>query len=227
VQNSGTNITTNSTTGTASLTGIAAQKGLVCLFTKGNSDTAAVSTVTDTQGNTWTRAAGTDSALNSRRVDMWFTNSSASGSITVTVTLGNASQFRVEIIELSKYVAVDASGTNSNSSNTNTFNCAASTALDTIANTILISAVALNSSVTSFAAGSGFTLISSNPSTSPNNVHGTQSGQFEAAQTDNRCAITTTGTTRQGPGICASFKEATPPSIFPRRRRESQRSQAL
>lgn len=202
-----TNVTT-STTGNATLT-VANQVGLVMIWTKGNSSASTPTGITDTQGNTWIHV-GSAEVLNSRAVDIWYTNSTAAGSVTATLTNSAAHTWQMHFFELTKYIALDQNSTFSNNSSTNTFHCAATTALDTTANAIVFATIAMNGSVTSFIPDLTFTIRASDPTTL---LYAVQTAEFEAAQTDQRGTFTTFGTARQGPGKSASFIEATPPVI--------------
>lgn len=188
---------------------VAAKRGFVVMYVKGNATAGIIDTITDSTGETLIEI-GSSIAVSSRRVRAFYLNTVASGSRTITVTVTVAADYAVHIFELSNYVVLGDISSLQNSTNTNTFHCSAATRIDTLANSLVFGMLALTGAVTTVSedVGSGYTLHSS--SVSGGNLFAIQYGQFEAVQTDLRSTFTTTGSAVQGPGKSFSFVKSNP-----------------
>lgn len=162
-------------------------------------------TVTDSQGNTWSKTHGGSTlrqVQNGRSVAVHCAVGVAAGATTVTCTCdGASSQFAVQVYELSA-CEIDTWSSFGNSSSTTTFHLAAVSEINTVANVYVTGGAAFNASPTSIVAPTGFTLRNSGTS-SP--FYATIDEETEAAETAERATLTLT-TARLGPGILVSWK---------------------
>lgn len=198
---SGVDVATSST-GSRTLT-VTSGTLLIALFGSSNSTAAEAANVTDSQGNTWTRHIV--EAYSNRSVSIWCATATASESITITGTYTSSTNWHFHCLALDVAAEIDTSSSFRNSTVTNTFYAGAVGQINTTTNVLIVSINSLNAVVTDWAATTGFTRITA---AAPPLTHVVmvQYKQAEAAETAQRCQSITTGSSRNGPGVVASFK---------------------
>ena len=181
---------------------VTAGNRIVVLTARSSSNTSSVSSITDSQGNTYTQHVS--QGQNSRLCDVWSAVMSSSGSNTITAVYTAAHNWHASFLELEACV-LDTFSSFGNSSNSTTVYTAAAGEIDTQPNALLLSVFAANAGTGTVSPASGFTLLAS--TTGGNHCFGVQVKQSEAGETDQRCLFTL-ATQRLGPGAAISFVNA-------------------
>lgn len=118
-------------------------------------DGAAINSVTDSQGQTWTLAVtATDG---SRRVAQYHCANAFTGSLTVTVGLAASDTTFLWLVEATKGAAVSVPGTDSTSTASGTSHPHGATGVDAISGDLLMTVAAQSSSLTDETPAAGYT----------------------------------------------------------------------
>jgi hypothetical protein len=102
---------TSSTPSASYSTSVAAGDTLVGAFALGGAGVVTVTSVTDSQGNTWTRAVSANADLVGDDAEIWYASAGSTGADTVTLHLSGPVRANVTLAEFSAAAAVDVVST--------------------------------------------------------------------------------------------------------------------
>jgi hypothetical protein len=168
----------------------------------------AVSTVTDSAGNTWARAvASAQGGITAENVEIWYAKITAGGGTrpTVTITMASSTNFNSVLRIYSNIAGLDVTATNADTTNQTT-QSTGTTAATTVATELVFAAAEMRSgsSVYTISAGSGYsdlnaigTLVSGTFAFMPVEANvvtttGTQTATFTTSQSANYVAAIAT-----------------------------------
>jgi hypothetical protein len=174
--------------------------------------------VTDDRSGIWTPAAQND-ANSGRQAEIWYSVNHPGGATTVTVSVNSGTTScdvcLIEVAGAAISSPVDDFDSFDNLTSTNTFYQANTTGFNTTTDSIIFAVQALNGSVTTITADGTYTLLNSATTAFGAGAFLHHYRITTTALTDHRPTVTTTGTTRQGPGACAAFVVGSSGGLFP------------
>lgn len=154
-------------------------------------------------------------ANSDRQTGIWYYPNHPGGATTLTLTASGTTSLELCLIEYTGAASTSVLGGTSEFDNATaaTHYAAATTGFSPAAGALIVAAFTTNGTVTTIAAGGGYTELIAKPSV----VGGAALHGYlitSTALTDERPTITTTGTNRAGPACCAWFKVASESGLY-------------
>ena len=134
---------------------------VIVLIGRSVSTTTTIDSVTDSQGNTWTKHV--DLTFNNRYVACYTTTVASSGSLTITTTCNNIMYLHVRTVVLDSPVSVSITDSFNDTTNQNIHYAAQSSGINTQENSLLFAIYTANSNTTMWTGTTGWTSDYNNP----------------------------------------------------------------